>query len=550
MSDMREVDFLIVGSGAGAMSAALRMVDQGLSVLVVEKQQRFGGSTAISGGVLWIPCSAVARRAGSADTMDEARAYFDACLGPETPASSRSRRTAFLEKGPECLDFLERLGMRWAFGDGYSDYHEGEYAGGSVRGRAIVAPMLDARTLGIWMDRIGFNFDLPPVMFQETVPLRSRGRTWASRLAYLRVALRMARNKLGARIVGMGGAFYGRLFAQAVARGVEFSAGVTIQSLTEQDGAVTGAIVREDGRDVVIRARRGVLLNSGGFSLNRLMRDAWQPNPSSVDWTLANPGDTGEMIEMVHGMGGALALMDASWWLPGTVLPGDVRTYLVPELQQPHGFVVDSSGQRYMNEATSYVAIGRSIYERNKTVSAVPSWLVMDQQYMDKYLILGASMRTIPPAWLEAGVIVEAATLADLAKRCGLPAAALEASTNRFNEIAVSGVDEDFGRGCSAYHRLFGDPLHKPTPGLGTVAKAPFYAMPIFPADVGTAGGLLTDEHARVLREDGTPIAGLYAAGNCTATVMGHSYPGAGASIAPSLVFGYIAAEHAISNSH
>lgn len=547
MSLEREVDFLIIGSGAGAMSAALRAIDAGLSVLVVEKQQRFGGSTAISGGVLWIPCSAAARRAGATDTMDDARAYFDACLGPETPASSRSRREAFLTKGPECLDFLERLGMRWAFGDGYSDYHEGEYPGGSKRGRAIVAPMFDVRALGPWMKRIGFNFGLPPVMFQETVPLRSRGRTWASRAAYLRVALRMARNKLGARIVGMGGALYGRLFQQAVARGVNFQAGVIVQSLIEQDGAVIGAVVVEDGREIRIFARRGVLLNTGGFSLNRAMRDAWQPGPSSIDWTLANPGDTGEMIEMVHGMGGALALMDASWWLPGTVLPGDVRTYLVPELQQPHGFVVDNSGERYMNEATSYVAIGRSIYERNKMVPSVPSWLVMDRQYMEKYLILGASMRTIPPVWLKAKIIIEAPSLAELAARCGLPVDALAASVERFNGIARAGVDVDFGRGRSAYHRLFGDPLHKPTPGLGTVEKPPFYAMPIFPADVGTAGGLLTDEHARVLREDGSPIPGLYATGNCTATVMGHSYPGAGASIAPSLVFGYIAASHAVS---
>jgi 3-oxosteroid 1-dehydrogenase len=540
------VDLLIIGSGAGSMAAALRAVNGGFSVMILEKQDLFGGSTAVSGGVLWVPCTSIARRAGAEDSPADALAYFDACLGPETRATSRARRDAFLQEGPHCLDFLETLGMRWAYGDGYSDYHEAEYPGGSVRGRAIVAPMFDLRELGSWTERISFNLALPPVMFQETVPLRSRGRTWASKLAFLRVAWRMLRNRLGARLVGMGPALYGRLFQQAVKRGVNFRSGVRVRSLLTNGGRVTGAEVEWQGRMLRINARRGVLLNSGGFALNAPMRDAWQPQPTSVDWTLANPGDTGEMIEMVRGLGGALDLMDAAWWLPGTILPSGTRLYLVPELQQPHGFVVDSSGQRFMNEATSYVAIGRAIYERQKTVPAVPSWLIMDRQYMEKYWIVGRSMKSVPRIWLDIGIIVEAPSLAELAAKCGLPADTLEASTTRFNGFARSGVDEDFGRGRSAYHRLFGDPLHKPTPGLGAVEKPPFYAMPFNPADVGTAGGLLTDEHARVLRDDGSPIEGLYATGNCTATVMGHSYPGAGASIAPSLVFGYIAAGHAI----
>lgn len=543
------VDLLIIGSGAGSMSAALRAADAGFSVLVVEKQAQFGGSTAVSGGVLWVPCTSVARRAGASDSPDEARAYFDACLGPETRATSRARRDAFLREGPRCLDFLESLGMRWAFGDGYSDYHEAEHPGGSVRGRAIVAPMFDLRELGRWAERIGFNPALPPVMFQETVPLRSRGRTWASRIAFLRVAWRMLRNKLGARLVGMGAALYGRLFQQAVKRGVEFRSDVAVRSFVVEQGRVIGADVEWQGKTVRVSARKGVLLNSGGFAHNAPMRESWQPKPTSVDWTLANPGDTGEMIAMVRSIGGAIDLMDAAWWLPGTVLPGGIRLYLVPELQQPHGFVVDSTGQRYMNEATSYVAIGRAIYERQKTVPAVPSWLIMDRQYMEKYWIVGQSMKTVPPAWLDSGIIIEAPTLAELAAKCGLPAEALAASTARFNGFARSGVDEDFGRGRSAYHRLFGDPLHRPTPGLGAVEKPPFYAMPFHPADVGTAGGVLTDEHARVLRDDGSPIEGLYATGNCTATVMGHSYPGAGASIAPSLVFGYVAAGHAIGSN-
>jgi 3-oxosteroid 1-dehydrogenase len=344
----------------------------------------------------------------------------------------------------------------------------------------------------------------------------------------------------------MGGAMYGRLFQQAVQRGIEFRSNVRVVRLVEDQGHVSGAEVIIGDKIQTFRARRGVLLNTGGFSLNRAMRQTYQHEPASIEWTLSNPGDTGEMIQMVQGMGAAIDLMDASWWVPGTTLPDGTRVYLVPELQQPHGFVVDSSGQRYMNEATSYVTIGNLMYERQRTFPAVPSWLIMDRQYMEKYQILGMSMKTIPKAWLDTGLIVEAATLTELAGKCAVPSESLAASVKRFNQIARSGVDSDFGRGKSAYHRLFGDPLHKPTPGLGAVDKAPFYAMKIYPGDVGTCGGLVTDEYARVVKTNGTTFRGLYAAGNCTATMMGHSYPGPGASIAPSLTFGYIAAMHAL----
>jgi 3-oxosteroid 1-dehydrogenase len=382
-------------------------------------------------------------------------------------------------------------------------------------------------------------------MFHETVPLRWRGRTWPSRLAYLKVGLRIIRNRLGARLVGMGAALYARMLELAIAREIELWADTETLRLIEENGRVIGAEVQRHGRSIIIAAGCGVLLNTGGFSLNREMRERHQPSPASTEWSLANPGDTGEMIQIAQGLGAALDLMDASWWVPGTTLPGGIRMYLVPELQQPHGFVVDSSGRRYMNEATSYVAIGRAMYEREKTVPAVPSWLIMDRRYMEKYLIVGQSMRKIPQSWLDAGVLVQAENLEALGQRCGLPAGSLTATAERFNGFARAGRDDDFGRGISAYNRLFGDPLHRPTPGLGTVERPPYYAMPVYPNDVGTCGGLVTDEHARALRDDGSVIEGLYATGNCTATVMGHSYPGAGASIAPSLIFGYIAAEHA-----
>jgi 3-oxosteroid 1-dehydrogenase len=268
--------------------------------------------------------------------------------------------------------------------------------------------------------------------------------------------------------------------------------------------------------------------------------------PTNLSWTLSNKGDTGEVLGMAMDLGAATNNMDLSWWNSVSLKPDGGIAGNVMDISKPHAIMVDQSGQRYVNESTSYVAVGLAMYERDKTVPAIPSWCVLDSQHRDHYLFSGAKPGAPPQEWLDSGYMIKAESLDELAAKCGIDAEGLKATVERFNGFARKGVDEDFKRSFSRYDQFFGDPTNKPAPNLGTLEKAPFYAVKMFPGDVGTAGGIVADEYARVVKEDGSIIQNLYATGNATAPVVGRSYPGAGASIASSAVFGFIAAKHAV----
>jgi 3-oxosteroid 1-dehydrogenase len=273
------------------------------------------------------------------------------------------------------------------------------------------------------------------------------------------------------------------------------------------------------------------------------MRSKYGRQPSSTAWTVANPGDTGEIIEEAMRIGAATDLMDEAWWIPSSVQPDGSPLYAVYERSKPHAIMVDSSGQRFVNEAASYMFVGQAMYERNKTVPAVPSWWIMDSRNRARYLWGLCPGGVTPKKWIASGYMKKAATIESLAHKCGVDPAGLARTVERFNESAIDGLDPDFHKGERAYDRYYGDPRNKPNPCVGPVDKPPFYAVALYPGDVGTCGGLLTDERARVLDDEGQVITGLYATGNCTASVMGRTYPGAGASIGASFVFGWIAAQ-------
>jgi 3-oxosteroid 1-dehydrogenase len=302
-----------------------------------------------------------------------------------------------------------------------------------------------------------------------------------------------------------------------------------------------------------------VLINSGGFSHSQELRERYQAKPNPWRWTNANPGDTGEMIEAAMRLGAAVDCMNEAWWVitslaPGESLPeGAVAADGTPipfmhhlDLSLPFSIMVDQLGQRLCDEAGAYMEIGQRMYQRHAdTGRAIPSWVIMDARQREYYPWGTASPGQVPKSWLESGYLKRADTLAELAAQCGIDVSGLQATVRRFNEFCRTGRDEDFGRGGRAFDRAHGDPTVKPNPNLGSIEKAPFYAVAMYPGDVGTAGGMVTDEFARVLRDDGSVIDGLYATGNSTASVMGRCYPGAGASIGASFIFGYIAARHA-----
>jgi 3-oxosteroid 1-dehydrogenase len=381
-----------------------------------------------------------------------------------------------------------------------------------------------------------------PLAYPEFVQLDLMKRTGSGRRA---LALLLWRSVVQlfkrTTLLNVGMALQGRMLQAALRAGAPIWTGAAVEELIEENGRVTGVRVRRGGELIAVRATAGVLLASGGFSHNREMRQRHQPHPATTAWTNANPGDTGEVIRMAEGLGAALDLMDQSWWVPTSLPPDGQRFMHVGNLPKPHCILVDRRGERFVDESVSYMELGQTLYRRG-----LPAWAVFDARHRRNYQWGTTPPGVVPKAWLRSGYLKRATSLDELASLCDMDGATLKATVERFNGFARSGRDEDFGRGNRAYGRHFGDPSNRPNPSLGPIERAPFYAVQIVPGDVGTAGGLLTDEHARVLRGDGSVIAGLFATGNCTASVMGRTYPAAGASIGASFVFGYIAARHAL----
>ncbi|HJZ03446.1 MAG TPA: 3-oxosteroid 1-dehydrogenase [Streptosporangiaceae bacterium] len=540
-----EFDVVVAGSGAAGMTAALTAADLGLSVVVVEKAGSFGGSTARSGGGIWAPGNAVLRAAGVIDTPDRARAYLAYVAGADVLAGLRE---AFLEHGPAMLDLvLARTPLRLAWVPGYADYYP-EAPGGLARGRSVEPVPMDSRRLGAELAHLA----RPYLPVPDGVAITQADYRWLSLgprhpraiLAGARVAARAARGQVtGHRMLSLGQALAAGLRAGLLRGGVPVWLDTPMTGLEVRDGRVTGIRATRDGEPVTVRARRGVLIATGGFERNEEMRRRYQREPAGTQWTTGAPGNTGDGILAGLALGAATGLMDDAWWGPSIALPGGPY-FCLAERSLPGCLLVNGAGQRFVNESAPYVDAVHAMYDGNTPENPhIPAWLVFDQRYRDRYVFAGLPPgRALPRRWYAAGSVVRADDLAGLAQAAGVAADGLAKTVTRFNEFAAAGRDEEFGRGKSAYDRYYGDPRCRPNPNLAPLARPPFYAARIVPGDLGTKGGLRTDSRARVLREDGTAIPGLYAAGNASASVMGHSYAGAGATIGPAMTFGYIAA--------
>jgi 3-oxosteroid 1-dehydrogenase len=543
------VDFVIAGSGGGGMVAALTAAEAGAEALVLEKQALIGGSTCMSGGIFWIPNNPLMRAEGTPDSYEDALAHFETVVGDVGPCSSLERRHAFVTAGPEMTTFLQAQGLRLVTCPGYSDYYSNR-KGGSDVGRGLEPVPWDGRRLGPWLPKLqaGLAQSLGmAVMTNEARFLSNYNRSLRAFAISARVALRTAAAKVRRQaLLTNGASLIGQLLAIAVARGIPVWTEAPLEDLIVEEGRVVGVRTVRDGQPVTVRARRGVLISAGGFAHNRAMRQQYggdQPNEGK--WSMSNPGDTGEAIATAMRLGAQTALMDEAWWLPSPRTGRFGQSTLDQARQRPRTIYVDADGRRFCNESNSYMEVGKAMYERNKTSRAVPCWLVFDDRYRKRYAHVRSHPGYFPKEMLESGRLKRAATLAELAALCGIDADGLSETVDRFNEHARAGVDPDYGRGESAYNRSLGDPHRKVHPCLGPIDEAPYYACEVLPGDIGTCGGLLTDEHARVLGAQGQPIAGLYATGNSTATVMGRHYLGPGASIANTMVFGYLAARHA-----
>jgi 3-oxosteroid 1-dehydrogenase len=550
-------DFVVVGSGGGSMCAGLVMRSADKSVLILEKTNLVGGTTARSGGVMWIPNNPFMTRDRIEDSYEKAAAYLDAVLPDpkDAPGASRARRAAYLTEAPRMLEFLGSRGIKLTRVKEWPDYYD-DLPGGSVPGRTVVAELFDANELGAWTEKLRPSFvHLPiPASLEEMLELPAMKRSWAVKMLLVKLVLRGVVAKItGKRWVAGGAALQGRMLQAALREGIEIRTDSPVTEILIEDGRAAGVATVKDGRPWRVGARLGVLVNAGGFSHNQRMRERYQPG-TSVKWTMAAPGDTGEMIEEMMRHGAAIAQMQERVGNQFTPQPGweenEIRQAAQSVTAAPHCILVDQSGVRYLNEGGSYMAYCKEMLERNKSVPAVPSWAVFDAQYLRKYILAGTMPGTKKPQrWYDEGYLKAADTLEGLAGSLKMDPATLKATVQRFNGFVAQNRDDDFHRGERAYDRWLGDWLHKPSASLGSISEPPFYAVPVLPGDVGTYGGVVTDERARVLREDGSVIEGLYATGVSTASVMGTSYPGAGSSVGPSFVWGYVAAKSAASQA-
>ncbi|MGV9249058.1 3-oxosteroid 1-dehydrogenase [Streptomyces sp. NPDC003710] len=537
-------DVVVVGSGAAGMTAALTAAHHGLSCVVVEKAATFGGSAARSGAGIWIPNNPVLLAAGVPDTPAKAAAYLAAVVGPDVPAD---RQRAFLDHGPAMISFVmahSPLRFRWM--EGYSDYYP-ELPGGLPNGRSIEPDQLDGNILGAELAHLNPPYMAVPagmVVFSADYKWLTLAAVSAKGVAVAAecVARGTKAALLGQRPLTMGQSLAAGLRAGLLAAGVPVWLNTPLTDLRVEGGAVTGAVVTRDGTPGLLRARRGVIVGSGGFEHNAAMRAQYQRGPVGTDWTVGARENTGDGIRAGERAGAALDLMEDAWWGPAIPLP-DQPYFCLAERTLPGGLLVNAAGARFVNEAAPYSDVVHTMYDRNPSDPDIPAWLIVDQNYRNRYLFKDvAPVLPFPDAWYDSGAAHKAWTLDALAGRIGVPAAALRATVSRFNSLARSGEDPDFHRGDSAYDHYYTDPAVFPDSCLAPLWLPPYYAFKIVPGDLGTKGGLRTDARARVLRADGSVIPGLYAAGNASAAVMGHSYAGAGSTIGPAMTFGYVAA--------
>jgi succinate dehydrogenase/fumarate reductase flavoprotein subunit len=560
----QEVDVLVVGSGGGGMTAALKADADGLDTLIVEKSPQFGGSTALSGGGIWVPGAPSQRRAGYVPVPDDVFGYLKKITDGMV---SDARLRQYVDAGPEMMEFLEKTSPWFDFvwKPGYADYYP-ELPGGSERGSTINVPEIDLRKLG----EEEHNLLTPLAMAPRGIWFAPKDlrlfyqvrQNWRGKAVLLKLIWRMFRARVfGDRMAAIGQSLMARMRLAVKDHDIPLWLDAPMTELiTDVDGRVVGAIVERNGTAQRIGARHGVVLASGGFDHDMARRREHLPELEK-DWSFGNPAATGDGIRAGEKVGASTDLLDEAWWFPAMCWPDGRLQFMLNERMMPSQFVVNGDGKRFINEAAPYMDFAHAMIDGERTgVSHIPCWLVTDIRSFHRYVVGGhlpipkvpfapvPTGRKVPKAWLESGVVKEGNSFEELAGQIGVPADQLRRTADRFNALAGKGHDDDFNRGDSAYDNYYGDPT-LPNPNLHPLGKGPYYAFQIILGDLGTSGGLRTDEFARVLREDDTVIDGLYATGNATAAVMGRSYAGAGATIGPAMTFGYVAAKH-IGSTH
>ncbi|WP_233849148.1 FAD-dependent oxidoreductase [Paraburkholderia sp. HD33-4] len=552
-------DVLVIGSGAGGLSTAITARKHGLDVVVIEKEPFFGGTTAFSGGVLWIPGNRHASSNGVSDTREAALTYMRNETGACFDAAAVD---AFLDTGPEMLDFFERETTVKFVPTLYPDYHP-DVKGGVDIGRSVVAAPFDARALGKDITRLR-----PPLktitfigmMFNSSnADLKHFFNATRSLTSALYVAKRLASHlkdlalyRRGVQITS-GNALAARLAKSALDLGIPIHTNTAARELSVTNGSVTGALVAGPEGEMRIVARRGVVLACGGFShdVARIARAYPHVRRGGEHVSPVPRGNTGDGVGMAERLGAQVAIRypQPAAWMPVSRVPmSDGSVGVFPHLvdrYKPGVIGVTRAGKRFTNEANSYHDVGAAMIEACANERETAMWLICDHATIRKYGLGYAKPAPVPLGpLLRNGYLQKGRTLAELARNAGLDGAALEATVKRYNADAVRGEDREFGRGTTSFNRYLADPEHKPNPCVAPIGDGPYYALKVVMGDLGTFDGITTNVTGEVLDAKGTPIAGLFAVGNDRASVMGGNYPGAGITLGPIMTFGYLTGRH------
>lgn len=554
-SDAYEV--IVIGAGAGGMTAAAVAAAEGLRVLVIEKTEFVGGTTSWSGGMVWIPANSKMRQAGIDDSLSNATRYLAATVCE--PENADLRET-FLERGPEAVEYLEaNTEVRLQPVKTYPDYYP-EKPGATAGGRVLEPVSFDGSRLGVNFARLRTPLPeftvLGGIMVNRLdIPhLRKAGRSLRSTLRTLRLVSQYALQRLRAprgTTLHLGNALAARLFASLLARGVDILFGTSVDGFLMQGDAICGVRIKDLSGSRSIAVQRGVVLATGGFSYDARLRETFFPaGAGSV--SAAAPAGTGDGIQLALAAGADVNKRVASpaYWVPASRFmradgSGGVFPHTVTDRAKPGIIAVNAAGKRFVNEALSYHEFVLAMLRDGKDAADGSFHLVCDRHFLWTYGLGRIKPFTVRlKRYVHCGELIEAPGLDVLANAIGVEKSALLATVEKYNEHARVGLDLEFGRGGTSYQRHLGDPSHSPNPCVAPIEQPPFYALRIYPADLGTAIGLKTDRDARVLREDGTTIAGLYACGNDMGSIMNGNYPGPGITLGPALTFGYIAGRH------
>lgn len=538
---MEKYDVIIIGSGAGGLMAAIKAAKSSLRVLLIEKRHEFGGSSAMSGGTIWVPNCHVSKKIGIKDSFEEALTYMETVIGEEGPWTSKERKIAYIENINEIMHELETEGIDWVPAKYYPDYYP-ELPGGKSGGRSIDASFFDLRKLDDWAEHLHkMGIKTPfPIHSGEVGHIPKMLRRTDDFWKMAKIVMRSVPWKLkGKKYVSNGQTLIAHLMFIALKYQVNVWLKTSFQQFIIENDQVIGITCVKDGKKLSLYSD-SVIVAAGGFSHNTELRQKY--HNVGTDWSSANPENTGDVILQGIKLGIDMALLDDAWWGPATIKPDGERLFILSERSVPHTIIVDQLGYRYFNESSSYIDAGHAMLEHNNGTPSIPSWMILDKRHRNRFMFHTIPPLMTPKRLIDEGFFIKASTIEELAIKCKIPPQNLNATVERFNRFVEKGIDKDFGRGNSVYDNYYGDPTYK-NPNLGSIDKAPFWAVRIYPGDLGTKGGFITDIHGRVLK-NGKPIIGLYATGNSTASVMGRTYPGAGSTLGPTMAFGYAAVKH------